>query len=405
MRSSKSLWLLVGVFFFAIVWVVWAAVWVGFWGGQSLYPGTERYEKGRWEKPPLCYQFLDTAAKSWTDLERQVARAAIREWHLRLGIIRESTDSQCVGRESDVVLLWAADDFFKDDDFNHDGMRLWLSGAAAAYIPIRVAPPLNWEPCPDLQKASKLDRCSVVAFRVRELQNWFVDPTPESDEEFDLQTVSLCGMPKKLLKAKPGGPAFGKQDFYTLVLHEFGHALGLIHSGGCDRNLFTPSPPTDPRDDDGSVMWEGVLRERREFPHETPAPHLSWSERRHLTESDEMSLFGPGGLYCPDLTVRTLHVRAIGPTLGTWTLMVDASVQNIGNMPTGPFAVTVTRNDQPILEQEFESLEPGASEKILATEIVGAGLHRIEIRVDSRDQVTECDEGNNVASRLVRLGE
>nr|BAL57715.1 hypothetical protein HGMM_F52A12C35 [uncultured Acetothermia bacterium]BAL59399.1 hypothetical protein HGMM_OP4C035 [Candidatus Acetothermum autotrophicum] len=402
MRNPRRVWLLVGVFCLGIVWTIWAATWMGFWGGQSLYPGTERYEKGRWEKPPICYQFLDTPAKSWTDDEKTAARGAIREWNLRLGIMKESTDPQCMGRESDVVLLWAADDFFKDDDFNRDGKRLWLSGAAAVYIPICVAPPLNWEPCPDLQTAKILDRCSVIAFRLRELRNWFVDPTPDSDEEFAPQDVQLCGVLKKMLKAKPGGPAFGKQDFYTIVLHEFGHALGLIHSGGCDRNLFTPSPPTDPKDDDGSVMWEGVLRERREF--ETPASHLSQSERRHLTESDEVLLGGPGGLYCPDLTVSNLIVRAVGPGSGPWTLTVTAGVQNVGNIPAGPFVVTVTRNSQLVVEQEFEGLEPGASARIFATEIVGAGLHLIEVRVDSRDHVTECDEGNNVASRFVRLG-
>jgi hypothetical protein len=405
MRSVRRLWLLVGVLFFGVLWAVWAATWVGFWGGQSLYPGTERYEKGRWEKPPICYEFRDTAAKPWTDAERRVVRAAVGEWNLRVGTIKERTDPQCAGRESDIVLLWASEDFFQDDDFNRDGMRLWLGGAAAVYIPICVAPPLNWEPCPDLQAAKILDRCSVIAFRVRELQSWFVDPTPESDEEFGLQDVQLCGVPKKMLKAKPGGPAFGKQDFYTIVLHEFGHALGLIHSGGCDRNLFTPKPPTDPKDDDGSVMWEGVLRERREFAQETPAPHLSWSERRHLTESDEVLLSGPGGLYCPDLVASNLIIRTIGPVGGTWTLMVTASVQNVENMAAGPFVVAVARNSQIILEQEFSGLEAGASAKILATETVGAGLHLIEVRADSRAQVPECDEGNNVISRLVRLGE
>jgi hypothetical protein len=198
MRSVRRLWLLVGVLFFGVLWAVWAATWVGFWGGQSLYPGTERYEKGRWEKPPICYEFRDTAAKSWTDAERRVARAAVGEWNLRVGTIKERTDPQCAGRESDIVLLWASEDFFQDDDFNRDGMRLWLGGAAAVYIPICVAPPLNWEPCPDLQAAKILDRCSVIAFRVRELQSWFVDPySGERRGVWLFRTFSYVGCPRR----------------------------------------------------------------------------------------------------------------------------------------------------------------------------------------------------------------
>ena len=48
---------------------------------------------------------------------------------------------------------------------------------------------------------------------------WFVDPTPGQDEEF----VGGAGGP---LSAAPGGPADGREDLLTAVLHELGHLAG-----------------------------------------------------------------------------------------------------------------------------------------------------------------------------------
>ena len=52
---------------------------------------------------------------------------------------------------------------------------------------------------------------------------WFVDPTPDRDEEFTAVSSTR-------LIAKPGTPAQGKTDLLTVVLHEQGHVLGLADS-------------------------------------------------------------------------------------------------------------------------------------------------------------------------------
>jgi len=50
---------------------------------------------------------------------------------------------------------------------------------------------------------------------------WFVDETPGDDLEFAL---SLSDLEKVALETSP---AFGRMDLLTVVMHEFGHVLGL----------------------------------------------------------------------------------------------------------------------------------------------------------------------------------
>jgi hypothetical protein len=72
---------------------------------------------------------------------------------------------------------------------------------------------------------------------------WFVDPTPLQDEEFR-------GGADGPLTAAPTGPAAGKMDLLTAVLHELGHLAGLPDV----------SAATDPADLMGEQLADGDRR-------------------------------------------------------------------------------------------------------------------------------------------------
>lgn len=66
---------------------------------------------------------------------------------------------------------------------------------------------------------------------------WFIDYTPYLNEEFLPTSNPLEWV------AKPGSAAEGKMDLLTVLLHEYGHALGLEHTADAHSLMATTLQP------------------------------------------------------------------------------------------------------------------------------------------------------------------
>jgi hypothetical protein len=261
---------------FSFVVVASAAEWVGFWGGgvpnlEEQFPGIGDVEAGRWTDLPICWGFDDSGVKAWTISEREVSRAVITLWNdvdlfgdesnPTEGQIFEDTALECNGRDVDIVLRWedSTTVFQELGDLDGDGIATNFTEATGDYIPIRTTPQFQFEPCNDMVESGFLERCSVIIVNANQLDQFFIDPTPGSNEEFSESVEQICGEENTLLRITAGGPADGLTDFYSVIGHFFGHSLGLLNSFGCDGTPFTQSA----EDDDGSIMYAGFPDGRR----------------------------------------------------------------------------------------------------------------------------------------------
>lgn len=107
---------------------------------------------------------------------------------------------------------------------------------------------------------------------------------------------------------------------------------------------------------------------------------------------------------CPDLSIRHLYVQVSQISPFTWLLSPRAHVENIGTV-TVPTASTTAflLNGAPIGEVTTSPLPPGVGEQASVTQILTTGSYILTVIADSKNQISECSEENNIKEAVVTV--
>lgn len=110
----------------------------------------------------------------------------------------------------------------------------------------------------------------------------------------------------------------------------------------------------------------------------------------------------PGG--CPDLTIRHLYIDLSQISPYTWLLKPRAYVENVGTTTVAiPSTTAFLLNGQVIAEVTTSPLAPGAGEQISTTQLITAGNYILAVIADSKGQVPECNEDNNLKETIIQV--
>jgi hypothetical protein len=140
--------------------------------------------------------------------------------------------------------------------------------------------------------------------------NWFIDPTPWDNSEY-LPTSN----PYEWV-AKEGSAAYGKMDMLSVLLHEYGHALGIDHSAANHDYMattLTPGVRRMPSAEDLALMAQ-LIGEIKP----TLSPTLSQSEREQDDTPINPSL--PIGTTLGAILLGRLHRT----DYGSWSPVFDS---------------------------------------------------------------------------------
>ena len=215
---------------------------------------------------------------------------------------------------------------------------------------------------------------------------WYVDYTPYLNEDF-LPTSN----PLEWI-AKPGSEAEGKMDLLTVLLHEYGHAMGLEHTADTHDLMATTVLPGVRRLPSASE-WQ-ALRGHFYSGDGTPVPHDPFSPpgaplpvsrglgTLRTTRQRPSGLAGEGGLTRFDI--------AANPTLENPGFTGDTGWSTEGDVAFANGAATLkeTAANQTRLNQAFVI---GPNDRFLSFTLAGVALDDVNGAPDDAFEVALID--------------
>ena len=184
---------------------------------------------------------------------------------------------------------------------------------------------------------------------------WYIDPTPLDNTDDYLPTSDPT-----VFKAKAGSATEGKMDMLSVLLHEYGHALGLEHSANASDFMaasLQPGVRKLPSAEELALMARLVAELKDDEGGDTLTPALSQGERGQDNPSSPLSALGllpmgfmrrKDGKGTSTPTTHTDYLTAINPTLtnSNFTLGQNGSVaqwETTGKVDATPSTITPGR--------------------------------------------------------------
>ena len=204
---------------------------------------------------------------------------------------------------------------------------------------------------------------------------WYIDPTPLDNTDDYLPTAD-----PNIWKAKPGSGAEGKMDMLSVLLHEYGHILGLQHSADPRNFMATTLQPGErrlPSAAELQLMAELVAQIKAEQLAYTPLPGLppAGGGKEELPIGFAIPAFLAPRRNEGSMAATTNYLGVVNPTL------MDGDFGSLnGWLTRGDVSVadnTVTLTESPTAQtQLLQGFMLGENDRVLSFTITAQNLIR-----------------------------